>query len=205
MQAKWLLIALIIGLVVMVGIRTHRHDQGAVAGIPEGKLRPTVPQQEVRSLPESLPSSGPEQAPPKKSEPIIKDPASLQKGLKPANLPTTRQPAPAQPPKKDRELQDPVARVALAWVGIDRDAEEYWLESIFDTTLPDKERDDLMEDLNEEGLADPHHPNADDLPLIIARLQIIEEVAPWADEFMSRHLAEAYKDLSSMLDGSYPQ
>ena len=113
----------------------------------------------------------------------------------------TQKSAPAQSAKPPKEpLQDPDAREALAWVGLDPQAEQYWLGAIFDTSLPDKEREDLMEDLNEVGFADPAHPTADDLPLIVNRLQIITEVAPQADPFMRIHLAEAYKDLANMYD-----
>jgi hypothetical protein len=107
--------------------------------------------------------------------------------------------------KTPKNLEDPIARIALAYVGNDWDAEAYWAEAIFDPSLPDKEREDLMEDLNEEGFLDPHHPSPDELPLILARLQLIEEIAPTADEFMRPHLAEAYKDLVNMLDGRGPQ
>ena len=95
--------------------------------------------------------------------------------------------------------------MALTYVGEDPYAEAYWLEAIFDTNLPDKERDDLMEDLNEAGFADPRHPGPDDLPLIVNRIGIIEEVAPYADEFMLPHLGEAYKDLVNLLQGQAPQ
>ena len=104
-----------------------------------------------------------------------------------------------------RDLQDPLAREALALVGTgDPAAEDYWLEAIFDTNLPDEEREDLMEDLNEQGLADPRHPLPTDYPLILNRLAIIEEVAPQGDEFMQVHLAEAYKDLVNLLSGRGP-
>ena len=109
-------------------------------------------------------------------------------------------PVPAPPAKKKRELQDPLARVALSLVGADPDAEAYWLEAIYDTSLPDQEREDLMEDLNEDGLSDQKRPGPQDLPLIINRLAIIEEVAPYADEFMLRHLQEAYKDLVNLAE-----
>jgi hypothetical protein len=106
-----------------------------------------------------------------------------------------QQPAGNQP---QSNLQDPDARVALALVGTDPDAEAYWLDAIFDSSLPDEERDDLMEDLNEVGFANPKQLGPDDLPLILNRLAIIEQVAPYADDFMSPHLAEAYKDLVNM-------
>lgn len=102
------------------------------------------------------------------------------------------------PRAKKRELQDPLARDALSLVGADPAAEAYWLDAIYDSSLPDKEREDLMEDLNEDGLSDPKRPGPQDLPLILNRLAIIEELAPNADEFMLRHLGEAYKDLVNL-------
>lgn len=105
-------------------------------------------------------------------------------------------PIPAKRPKPP--LQDPVARVAMSLVGADPDAEAYWLEAIFDSSLPDKEREDLMEDLNEEGLSDHKRPGPEDFPLIVNRLALILEIAPEADDFMLRHLGEAYKDLLNL-------
>lgn len=119
-------------------------------------------------------------------------------------LPMPSVPSPS-PVRRVKELQDPLARAALQLVGIDPAAEQYWLEAIFDASLPAKEREDLMEDLNEEGFADPRHPGPEDFPLILARLRIIERVVLDADEEMWPHLAEAYKDLSNMLNGGAPQ
>jgi len=92
-----------------------------------------------------------------------------------------------------------MARVALAFVGEDPHAEEYWLAAIFDPNLPNgEEREDLMEDLNEAGFENPDRPGRDDIPLILSRIEIIEEVAPYGDDFMIEHLGEAYKDLVNM-------
>ena len=81
------------------------------------------------------------------------------------------------------------------------EAEIYWTEAIFDQSLPDQEREDLMEDLNEAGLADPKHPTSEDLALIQIRLTKIEGLLPYADPFMLEHLGEAYKDLINLLAG----
>ena len=48
------------------------------------------------------------------------------------------------------------------------------------------------------GLEEPHQPVPDDIPLLLPRLAIIEEVAPYGDDFMIEQLAEAYKDLVNM-------
>jgi hypothetical protein len=106
-----------------------------------------------------------------------------------------------KPPKKPKEpLHDPDARVAMSLVGFDPDAEAYWLEAIHDTSLPDQEREDLIEDLNEEGLSDPRHPGPQDLPVILYRLRRIEDIATTADDFMIPHLREAYKDLANLAE-----
>jgi len=98
--------------------------------------------------------------------------------------------------KKPKELlHDPDARAALSFVGVDPQAEAYWLEAIFDSSLPDQEREDLIEDLNEEGLSDTKRPGLEDFPLIVNRIAIIEEIVLHADAFMAPHLREAYKDL----------
>ena len=97
-------------------------------------------------------------------------------------------------------LRDPLARVALSLVGADATAEEYWAAAINDPSLSAKEREDLIEDLNEVGFADPQNPTPEEIPLIVNRLQIIEQYAPFAkDDNNARSFAEAYKDLSNML------
>jgi len=103
--------------------------------------------------------------------------------------------------KKPKEpLRDPLAREAMALVGVDEEAEAYWLEAIYDTSLPDQEREDLIEDLNEEGLSDPKHPGPEDLPVIWYRLGRIPEIAATADDFMLEHLREANKDLANLAE-----
>jgi hypothetical protein len=87
-------------------------------------------------------------------------------------------------------------------VGVDTQAEEYWIEAINDPTLPSEERKDLIEDLNEDGLANPHLPTADDMPIITRRLELIEELAPYAlDRVNAAAFAEAYKDLVNLWNG----
>lgn len=104
------------------------------------------------------------------------------------------------------EVQDPLARVALYWVGEDLEATEYWMAAINDPNLPAGERKDLIEDLNEDGLFDPRHPTADDLPLIQNRIDLIETIAPSSmDQANAAAFAEAYKDLVGLLEGRPPQ
>src|SRR4051794_31850774 len=60
-------------------------------------------------------------------------------------------------PKDEKVVQDPLSRVALSLVGVDPAAEDYWLGAVFDPSLPQSERQDLVDDLNEQGLPDPKH------------------------------------------------
>jgi hypothetical protein len=92
-----------------------------------------------------------------------------------------------------------LARSALSLVGADPDAEAFWVSAINDPTRSEHERKDLIEDLNEEGFDDPKNVTADDLPLIVNRLAIIEQLAPSAlDDVNDAAFAEAYKDLVNM-------
>jgi hypothetical protein len=103
------------------------------------------------------------------------------------------------PPAQKAPLQDPLAREALMFVGGDPEAEAVWVDAINNPDLPPKERQDLIEDLNEEGFADPKNLTPDDLPLILSRLELIERYAPSAmDDVNLAAFMEAYKDLANM-------
>lgn len=129
-------------------------------------------------------------------EPAVVEPVA-EPATKPKARPQTQVQAPAVKPPKE-PLHDPDARDALALVGMDPEAEQYWLAAIYDTSLPDNEREDLMEDLNETGFADPKNLSADDLALVANRLAIIDSILPNVDDFMAPHLLEARKDLVNM-------
>jgi hypothetical protein len=163
--------------------------QPAPVVIPEPpRESPAVPENPTPAIP-PLEEAAPPPAPPK---------AESVPNIKPQRPPARPQQAQTQPRQKP-ELIDPTARVALSWVGADSEAEEYWIAAINDPDIPAKEREDLIEDLNEEGLPDPKHPTLDDLPLILYRLALIEELAPYSmDEVNARSFAEAYKDLKNL-------
>jgi hypothetical protein len=117
------------------------------------------------------------------------------------SITSTQVAAPAKTGKPP--LQDPFARVALSAVGADPDAERYWYSAINDPTLSAHERQDLIEDLNETGLINPRQPTPEDLPLIVNRLALIEQLAPQAmDEVNLAAFQEAYKDLVNLLVGT---
>jgi hypothetical protein len=91
---------------------------------------------------------------------------------------------------------DPLAREALAFVGADPEAETCWHAAINNPDLSAHERRELIEDLNRDGLPDPRHPTIEDLPLILNRLDLIQQLSPEAmDQVNARAFDEAYKDL----------
>jgi hypothetical protein len=97
-------------------------------------------------------------------------------------------------------IPEVLARAALRLVGLDQAAEQTWVAAINQPTLSSDARSNLIEDLNEDGFPDPSHITAADLPLILARLRIIERLAPRAmDDVNAAAFQEAYKDLINML------
>jgi hypothetical protein len=190
MKTKWFALALIAIAAGLIAALLMRHEPKQVAQTEPTQAAPVRPALKAPPPP-PLPVEQP-------VAPMIE--SMKQAPVKPvAKAQPQQQQQQAQPQKQPKEpLHDPEARDALALVGIDPEAEQYWLQAIFDTSLPDKERDDLMEDLNEVGFADPKNPGPDDLPLIASRLRLIEQIAPDTDDFMAEHLGEAYKDLANM-------
>jgi hypothetical protein len=97
-------------------------------------------------------------------------------------------------------VAEPLARNALRLVGKDPAAEAIWERAINDPGLPANARSDLIEDLNDEGFPDHRDLTAADIPLILARLRLIERLSPLAmDDVNVAAFAEAYKDLLAML------
>lgn len=106
----------------------------------------------------------------------------------------SRDPRLADPTRKE-----PLARVALDYVGVDPKADELWQEVIDDLEVPPEHRSNLIEDLNENGFPDPDHPTPRDLPLIESRIALIERLLPRAtDPVNQAAFKEAYKDLKNM-------
>lgn len=99
----------------------------------------------------------------------------------------------------DPDVAIDLAFKALNFVGVDAEAEKIWLRAINDPRTPAGVRSDLIEDLNDEGYVDNSHPGKEDLDLILARMRLIEKLAPTAtDPVNAAAFEEAYKDLLAM-------
>jgi hypothetical protein len=132
-------------------------------------------------------------------------PASVRAQAPPAPSPTPALPLPQRPAGDVANLsataKEELGRWTLNHVGADNEATEIWLELINDRELSAKVRQDLIEDLNENGFSGGNGRTAtvDDLPLIASRIQLIEEHAATAlDETNAAAFAEAYKDLVNL-------
>ena len=155
----------------------------APSAVPPEESLPAAPPVAAPAPPNSAPQTTPVAEQPK---PVARAPNAQAQGGRGA-----------KPPKEP--LHDPLARDALALVGMDATAEAYWCVAINDPQLPTHERQDLIEDLNEEGLSDPKHPGLEDLPVILSRIRLIEAAGPYAmDQVNADAFDEAYKDLINL-------
>jgi len=100
----------------------------------------------------------------------------------------------------DPQTKERRAREALGLIGHDPDADEVWIRLINDPSLSASARSNLIEDLNEDGLS-YRNLTLDDLPVIEYRLELIEDLLPYAmDEVNENAFKEARKDLDNMVD-----
>lgn len=121
----------------------------------------------------------------------------LKSALSDQALPLARQ-LYSDPRITDPGSKEPLARVALAYVGAVADADQFYQQTINDRALPKSARKNLIEDLNEDGL-NFKNLSATDLPLIQKRMELIEKISASAmDEVNAAAFKEAYKDLANM-------
>ena len=151
----------------------------------------------------TLTPGAPETLRTEKMAPLVESPAppvSTPPNISAAPAPEATAPVVSAPASKKAPILDPDARMALSFVGVDPDAEAYWYDAINDPSLPAEERQDLIEDLNEDGLSNPDNPGPQDLPVIQSRLFILQQLAsePPMDKVNADAIQEAAKDLSKM-------
>ena len=96
--------------------------------------------------------------------------------------------------------KEPLARVALTYLGVNPQAEPLFKTAINDPAMPPDHRRNLIEDLNQDGFPDRKNFTAKDVALIESRLRFIQANAPNAiDKVNASAFAEANKDLLQML------
>lgn len=189
------LLAVAAGIVIVIHAnRAHSsNNMPPVAASPTPSLKATIPAK--NSAPENIAANN--QFPAKVTQPTQAPQPDVGANTTQENQPLVI---------NGYVVQDPMARAALSYVGADPGANAYWADAISDPTLPSEERKDLIEDLNEDGLSNPHDPGPQDMPLIAARIQLIESLAPYAmDQVDANAFAEAEKDLIGMMNGQPPQ
>jgi hypothetical protein len=121
----------------------------------------------------------------------------LQQTLGPQSVAIAAQ-AYQDPRVNDSAKKEPLARLALSFVGADAQANDFYQKAINDPVMNPKDRKNLIEDLNEDGL-NFKNLSERDLPLIMNRLGLIEQLAPNAmDAANAAAFKEAYKDLVNM-------
>jgi len=98
-------------------------------------------------------------------------------------------------------ISEALATEALAFVGTNADANSVWETAIDDATLSAEARRKLIAGLTTEGFVNPSSITAADLPLITARMNLIEQLAPDSlDESNEAAFEAAYDRLQEMYD-----
>jgi len=161
---------------------------------------------EIQNIQEELPIEDVFVEPePLAPEPVSPPPTSIVDADGQNNTEAQAEPAAEQfdegPQFDDPRVKEQRGRVALGMIGRDPEADEVWIRIINDPSVSENARSNLIEDLNEDGFADPDNPTLDELPMIEYRIEIIEDLLPYAmDKVNSDAFKEARKDLVNMVD-----
>lgn len=103
----------------------------------------------------------------------------------------------------EADSREPLARVALAYVGANPQAAEVFHTAVLDQTLKPDHRRELVEDLNQDGLANEKNPTPADLQLIANRYALtqtyLQQDYVQNDKMLNAAFREADKDLRNML------
>jgi hypothetical protein len=197
-----ILLSIILGCTLAIAWVLHRHGTPTVTQSGLASKRAGTPPSVDTSTPTTMspPTLRPSLPPPRARTLVSGNPRNSPASPLPSAQPEAPAAVAAPPAGGDGSgLAEPLARVALSFVGTDFIAEQVWASAINDPTVPPKERQDLIEDLNEDGFPDRHNVTPDDLPLIVNRLTLIEDMAPDAmDDVNAAAFTEAYKDLTKM-------
>ncbi len=102
--------------------------------------------------------------------------------------------------------KEPLARLALAYVGTDLQAAELFHTAALDPSLTPDQRRNLIEDLNQDGLINRKIPTPEDLPIVAQRYALTQAYLTkdyvLNDQLLSAAFREADKDLRNLLDAA---
>ena len=208
-----LLGAVVIGIVIRE-FRFRSAGQKQLAQAPKAikphdvlEIRQVMKEREIQNTQEQLPVEENVVEPePPKSEPFSLPRTSIANNNSQRNIEVQPETAAAPPDDQnsgDNELlvKEQQGRAALGLIGYDPEADEVWIGIINDPSLSAHTRQDLIEDLNEDGFSDPHNPALEELPMIKYRIRLIEDLLPYAMDDVNRDaFEEAHKDLVNMVD-----
>lgn len=103
----------------------------------------------------------------------------------------------------DADGKEPLARVALAYVGANDQALELYHTAVLDPALKPDQRRELVEDLNTDGLSNKKNPSAADLEIIARRYELtqayLQQDYVQNDKVLNAAFREADKDLRNLL------
>ncbi len=103
----------------------------------------------------------------------------------------------------EADSKESLARVALAYVGANEQAGELFHAAVLDPTLKPDQHRNLIEDLNQDGLANRRAPTADDLKIIARRYEItqayLQQDYVINNKTLNAAFREADKDLGNLL------
>ena len=164
------------------------------------RARQSPKEPEIQNIQEQLPIEEDfVEAKPLAPEPVSPPPTSIVDAD--SQNKTESQAEPAAEQFDDPRVKEQRGRVALGMIGRDTEADEVWIRIINDPSVSENARSNLIEDLNEDGFADPDNPTLDELPMIQYRIELIEDLLPYAmDKVNSDAFKEARKDLVNMAD-----
>lgn len=109
-------------------------------------------------------------------------------------------------PRIPATQKEPLARLALNYVGTSDRADQFYQSAIADPNLSPEARKNLIEDLNQAGFVNVKKLTPADVALVDRRIALIDRLAPGGarDPMMSAAFAEARKDLVAMREKSRP-